>query len=163
MKNYIKPLFSVLVLLGFIFLGVSSGGDESVSITNTSELSSYITEHDFYEKSNINEDGTYSFDGSSFNLSKKDKRSGNVRTFDGSYETKSSKYSDKGTEFFYVKLNFNDKNYSDESFLVFHEGNLVTPSNNGVMDKTEDEYGLNIPRWHVTLSPNYFSYSPILK
>ncbi len=162
MKKLFKPLLSVLVLAGFLILGVSSG-EEETSVSSTSELSSYINEHDFYKESSLNESQTYSFNGNSFKLTLKDKRSGNERTFDGSCETKSSKYSDKGTEFYYVKLVFNDKNYSDESFFVFRDGNLVTPSNNGDMDKTEDEYGLNIPEWHVSLSPDYFIYNPIDK
>jgi hypothetical protein len=163
MKNYIKPLFNIFIIVGLSLLVGSCGSDESVSITNTSDLSSFLTKHNFYLESSLNESQTYSFDGSSFKLSLKDKRSGSERSFDGSYETKSSKYSDKGTEFFYVKLVFNDKSYSDESFFVFHDGNLVEPSNNGVLDKNEDEYGLNIPEWHVTLSPDYNKYSPIDK
>jgi hypothetical protein len=132
-------------------------------VSSTTDLSSFISKHDFYQETSLNESETYSFNGSSFKLSLKDKRSGNVRTLDGSYETKSSKYYDKGTEFFYVKLIFNDKSYSDKSFLVFHDGILVAPSSSGVKDKSEDEFGLYIPEWHVTLTPNYFKYAPINK
>jgi hypothetical protein len=166
MKKQIKLLIMrILVLFSFLNLVVSCGGEEQslTVVSSKSELSNYIKEHNFYLESPLSENETYSFDESSFKLTLNDKRSGNSRTFIGSYETKSSKYSDKGTEFYYVKLIFNDKSYSDVSFFVFRDGNLIQPSNNGILDTFEDEYGLNIPEWHVSLGPDHNIYSPIEK
>ena len=147
----------------FIFFAIASGGGDSVDISSNQAFQSFLQEKDFYQESNLNESKTLSFNANDFLLTLKDKRSGASRKFDGSYEVKSSKYSDKGNQFYYVKLIFNNKNYADESFFVFRDGNIVEPSNNGVLDKNEDEYGLNIPEWHVSLAPDYSIFEPIDK
>lgn len=162
MKKSFKILLSALTIGVFIFFATASG-DSAPSIASIAELSTYIKENNFYQESNLSESGTYSFNGSSFLLTKKDKRTGALRKFDGSFETKSSKYSDKGTEFYYLKLMFNDNSYANEVFLVCDDGKLVEPSNNGVLDKNEDDYGLNIPKWHVSLAPDYYIFDPIDK
>ena len=146
-----------------ILLFFSSCSSNTSTITNVSDLSTLLTTHIFFQESSLNESFTYSFNGSSFILTLKDKRSGASRTFDGSYEVKSAKYSDNGNDFFYVKLIFNDNNYADKLFFVYHDGNLVEPESNGIADVNEDQYGLNIPEWHVTLAPNYNSYTQTSK
>lgn len=145
------------------FLSSCSSNSNGNTVTNISDLSTLLTTHNFYKESSLNESNTYAFNGSSFILTLKDKRSGASRTFDGSYEVKSAKYSDKGNEFFYVKLIFNDNNYADKLFFVYHDGILVKPENNGTADVNEDHYGLNIPEWHVTLAPNYNRYDQTSK
>jgi hypothetical protein len=162
MKKQMLKLTSFLTISLFIFFAIASGGD-SVEISSNEEFQSYLQEKDFYQESNLSESKTLSFDANQFVLTFKNKRSGASRKLDGSYEVKSSKYSDKGNQFYYVKLVFNDISYADEAFFVFRDGNIVEPSNNGVLDKNEDEYGLNIPEWHVSLSPDYNIFEPIDK
>jgi hypothetical protein len=134
-----------------------------ISVNSEIELKNFILSNTFFQKSPLNESQTYSFIENKFVLTLKDKRSNNQRIFNGNYEIKSSKYSDNGISFLYVKLIFIDKNYSDISYLVYHEGKLVEPSNQGKLDKTEDKYGLNIPQFHVSLAPDYSIYSVIQK
>ena len=165
-------LFNVLILVGSTIIIGSCGGETGetgeTELTSVSELSSYVTEHNFFQESSLSESETYSFDGSSFMLTLKNKRSGSERTFDGSYEVKSAKYSDKGEDFLYVKLVFNDPNYADELYFVYdynsfgEYASLIKPSKdyNPVL---EDEYGLCIKREQVNLAPNYNSYSSIGK
>jgi hypothetical protein len=162
MKKPMLKLTSLFVLSAFIFIAVASG-DGSVEISSEQDFQTYIEENEFYQESSLNESKTLSFDANEFTLTFKDKRSGATRKKDGTYEVKSSKYSDKGNQFYYVKLVFNDKSYADESFYVFRDGNIVEPSNNGILDKSEDEYGLNIQEWHVSLAPDYNIYEPVEK
>jgi hypothetical protein len=172
MKNNLMSLFNVLILVGSTIIIGSCGGETGetgeTELTSVSELSSYVTEHNFFKESSLSESETYSFDGSSFMLTLKNKRSGSERTFDGSYEVKSAKYSDKGEDFLYVKLVFNDPNYADELYFVYdynsfgEYASLIKPSKdyNPVL---EDEYGLCIKREQVNLAPNYNSYSSTAK
>ena len=168
MKNNLMSLFNVLILVGSTIIIGSCGGE--TELTSVSELSSYLTEHNFFQESSLSESETYSFDGSSFMLTLKNKRSGSERTFDGSYEVKSAKYSDKGEDFLYVKLVFNDPSYADKLYLVYgynsigEYASLTKPDEAGVtMTVSEDEYGLSIQRSQVNLAPNYNSYSSIAK
>lgn len=100
-------LTSFLTISLFIFCAIASGGD-SVEISSNEEFQSYLQEKDFYQESNLSESKTLSFDANQFVLTFKNKRSGASTKLDGSYEVKSSKYSDKGNQFYYVKLVFND-------------------------------------------------------
>jgi len=173
MKNNLMSLFNVLILVGSTIIIGSCGGETGetgeTELTSVSELSSYVTEHNFFQESSLSESETYSFDGSSFMLTLKNKRSGSERTFDGSYEVKSAKYSDKGEDFLYVKLVFNDPNYADELYFVYdynsfgEYSSLIQPSDAESWTVLEDEYGLCIKSSQVNLAPNYNSYSSIAK
>jgi hypothetical protein len=163
MKKQIKRLLSIATIGTFLIVAYASGSGTSTTVSSTDNLKTLILANDFFGKSNLSEDHTLSFQNNSFSLALNDKRSGAIRKFTGNYEVKSSKYSDNGKEFFYVKLVFEDKSWADEAFYVFYDGNLVEPSASGVLDKNEDEYGLNIPEWHVSLAPDYNIYEPIDK
>lgn len=157
-----KTIQNLTIITLLIFSSCSSNNSENAT-KKIDDLPTLLTTNNFYQESALNESHTYSFNGKTFVLTLKDKRSGDSRTFDGSYEVKSSKYSDKGNEFFYVKLLFNDNNYADKLFFVYYDGNLVKPENNGIADVNEDQYGLNIPEWHVSMAPKYNIYSPVSK
>jgi hypothetical protein len=162
-RNLSKTLLKFTLIIPLMLLLNNCSDTEETTVNSEIELKNFILSNNFFQKSPLNESHTYSFIENKFVLTLKDKRSNNQRTFNGNYEIKSSKFSDNGKSFFYVKLIFIDKNYSDISYLVYYEGKLVEPSNQGKFDKTEDEYGLNIPQSHVSLAPDYLIYSVIQK
>lgn len=131
--------------------------------TSDITLEQSLLEYNFYQESPLSESDEYSFNAGTFKLEKKNKRSGEVRSFTGKYSTKKGKYSDTGESYSYLKLIFDDTNYASTQFLVFENGVLTEPYKNSRPIKNEDEYGLNTESWTVSLAPNYASYSPIKK
>ena len=157
MKNILTLTMTALFFVSF---SSCSNNNSSNEVTSTASFSSYLTTYNFFCEGSLNESDTYSFNGGSFVLTKKDKRTGATRTFNGDYQVKSSKFSDKGTDFYYVTLDFDNKNYADKLFFVYWQGFIIKPS---VADIYEDQYGIDIKEWHVSLALSYNKFSPIKK
>ncbi len=143
----------------FIILFLGSCADNQKEISFDDILSS----SNFYQESPLSESEEYSFDGKNFTLRKKNKRTGEARLFSGKYFMREGKYSDTGDPFAYVKLEFEDHNYSTIGFLIYSDGALVEPYKNRRPVKREDSYGLNTESWTVTLAPDYAKYKPTKK
>jgi hypothetical protein len=155
------------ILLGALVIFVSCGPN----VHSTSDLSSFLTDNRFFcEEPYLDDSETYSFDGSSFKVEYKNKRSGEIKIYDGTYEVKSGKFSDNGDEFLYVKLIFNDLNFATfqfgkdgNKFLVYDDGNLCEPNSTGSCSNCEDEYGLKLTSSQVVAAINSSYYKPIDK
>jgi hypothetical protein len=126
-------------------------------------LEQVLLEYNFYQESPLSESDEYSFQAGTFKLNKKNKRSGEVRSFTGKYSTKKGKYSDTGESYSYLKLIFDDTNYASTKFFVYDNGVLTEPFKDKKSVKSEDAYGLDTESWTVSLAPNYATYSPIKK
>lgn len=138
------------------------------SVSDTNDLSTYLKKNTFFcEEQYLDESETYSFDGNNFKVEYKNKRSGEIRTYDGTYEVKSGKYSDNGNEFLYVKLIFNNKDFAitqfgqdGDKFLVYDDGELCEPNSLGSCGNCEDEFGLKITSNQVVSAINSSYYKP---
>lgn len=159
-----KKLFFLLIVLVLV---VSCGP----SVNSTSDLSKFLTENNFFcEERYLDDSETYSFSGNSFKVEYKNKRSDEIKTYDGTYEVKSGKFSDNGKEFLYVKLSFNNKEFASfqfgkngDKFLVYDDGNLCEPNSVGSCSNCEDEFGLKLTSNQVVTAINSSYYEPIDK
>jgi hypothetical protein len=165
-----------LLILLVVFVNVVSCGpsikptSSEQSINSTSDFSAFLKENNFYCEEPFRDNSeTYSFDDNSFKVVYKNKRSGEIKTYDGTYEVKSGKFSDNGEGFLYVKLIFNNKGFAiiefgndGDKFLVYDNNMLCQPTSGGACTNCEDEYGLKILSSSVWATKGS-SYEPIDK
>jgi hypothetical protein len=160
---------SILPILLFIVIIFGCSDDDQQVINSTSQLSDQISNTSYYQESVLDESETFSFSNGNFTKTYKNKRSGQTRSFSGTYKVLEGKYTDDGERFFYVRL-VGDSRYSNEfgNFNLYHlvlceSGNLCPPMENGFSVDTEDEYGLKIKHYMVSLwcdDSKRYSYSP---
>jgi hypothetical protein len=160
MKKTLTLFLSLIILSACKSNESKKETEAKISITNSESLQNFVTEKTFYSHSSTSEDPYYTFhNNGKFELNLKDKRSGQQRTFTGSYKASDSKYLDSGESFTYLRLAYDNPSYSDIGFFVYYDEKLVVPMSSGVSIKNEDEYGLRCKKYNITLSPDYARYS----
>jgi hypothetical protein len=148
-----KKIFYILTFSFLILTNYSCFN----SVSSKKELEEFVNNNSFENKNPLDYRDIYTFDNNKFTEINKNKRTDKIQTiYRGTYEVKSSKYYDNGEKFYYIKLSYDDR-YS-KRFLVFYDDNLIIPYNDGIEDMYEDEVGLNLPEWHVSLAQDFLKY-----
>jgi hypothetical protein len=161
-------LTQLIVLSLFI---VSCSNDDTFEINTISDFETYLNQNNYYQESILDESQTFVFSNGSFTKKYKNKRTGQERFFSGSYKVLNGNYSDNGKQFMYVRMVCNPQfsnefGYFNLKHLVLCEGgNLCPPKLDGSSEFYEDEYGLKIKEYMVSLwcDEEDFSYYPIQK
>jgi len=161
----LSKIFVVLLLL------VSCSDDDPFQIKTTNDLDEYLNQTNYYQESTLDESETFIFSNGGFTKKYKNKRSGQERSFSGTYTIHMGKYSDNGKKFMYVRMVGNPSyksefGYFDLKHLVLCEGgDLCPPYENGFSINYEDEYGLKIKEYNVSLwcGVDTRSYYPVKK
>lgn len=161
---------TILITLSILLI-FGCSNDDSFEIKTTSDFDNYLNQTNYYQESTLDESETFIFSNGTFTKKYKNKRSGQERSFSGTYEVLFGNYSDNGKKFMYVRMvgnpqYSNEFGYFDLKHLVLCEGgNLCPPYLDGFTQNYEDENGLKIKEYMVSLwcDEETRSYYPIEK